>query len=175
MWQLGVETILKEANRLRVHIPLPLHICSRDSNHRNFATKTHPLPVRVFLLCSILHVVYRHHRQDILLYFTSAEVGSYPPRKLRPFLSTVRAAPLTSGREKKNAWEILPPCGPTIFSRSTRVHVHLHTCFYVCTCVCKCIVDKKPVTYPRLGKNSSKIAHGVGTLIHGFSFFSLRR
>lgn len=135
MWQLGVETILKEANRLRVHIPLPLHICSRDSNHRNFATKTHPLPVRVFLLCSILHVVYRHHRQDILLYFTSAEVGSYPPRKLRPFLSTVRAAPLTSGREKKNAWEILPPLRAYHFfplDSRTRTSAYMFLCVYVC-------------------------------------------
>lgn len=122
-----------------------------------------------------LHVSNHHHRQDILLYFTSY---ASTPAEIAPLflfffssLSTVRASHIAlRARERereKNAWKILPPCGPTTILPLLPSIRAIHTC------TCRRIVDKKPVTYPRgWKKNWWKIARGRRDT-DSFSFFSL--
>lgn len=122
-----------------------------------------------------LHVSNHHHRQDILLYFTSY---ASTPAEIAPLflfffssLSTVRASHIAlRARERereKNAWKILPPCGPTTILPLLPSIRAIHTC------MCRRIVDKKPVTYPRgWKKNWWKIARGRRDT-DSFSFFSL--
>lgn len=86
-----------------------------------------------------------HHRQDILLYFTS----STPPRKLRPFLSLEH-------RRKKSPWKIpSPPLRAYPFPSTLSPHT--------CTCTrarAPCIVDKKGTTYSK--RVRGRVARGLG-------------
>lgn len=160
-----------------IHLLLYIFIPAQSSKFRN-RNPTSPPRGGVFLLrrpvfarlqpspptgySSLFHIIRLHLRGNcapfsFFFFFSS--------------LSTVRASHIAlRARERereKNAWKILPPCGPTTILPLLPSIRAIHTC------TCRRIVDKKPVTYPRgWKKNWWKIARGRRDT-DSFSFFSL--
>lgn len=101
-------------------------------NLRNSATEIPPLPQGVacfYYVVPSLHVSNHHHRQDILLYFTSYASTSAEIAPLFLFffsLSTVRASHIAlrareRERERKMPGKYCPPAGLPPFSLCSRV------------------------------------------------------